>query len=371
MNADLFHQKFNTARALQCNFAAVRLPRSGDTYFFYATQQPRMQTLKYEVNEKPLFFCSPYSAGNKAYTMEADAVFKNDECIYGQLPESANGEGQWAVGEHPDNFYADETFYRNYVRNIVSGIEADKFDKVVAARCEKLTYAESIQPDALFFQAIQKYPDACVYFFSIKGIGSWIGASPETLLSLSNNTLSTVALAGTSAAGATDAWTDKEYDEQAMTAFFIHEVFKENGIKKITISDVETVVAGTVQHLRSTFTVKLTEEQLKARLHKLLNSLNPTPAVCGLPQFEASLFIATNEQMERRFYTGFVGIQLPTRDMALFVNLRCAELFTNHALLYVGAGITAGSDDAAEWKETTHKSSTIGSLITSGSPHLL
>lgn len=363
MNVDLFLQKFNTALHLQCNFAAIRLPGSADTYFFYASEQPRMQSIKYQPTDKPLFFCSPYSAGNKAYTLEADAVFKNEACVYGKLPEVDTVKGSWPQGTQPENFYADEAFYCNYIRNIISGIEADQFDKVVAARCEKLNYDEKIEPAKLFHHACQKYPDACVYFFSINGIGSWIGASPETLLSLQHQTLSTVALAGTSPAGAIDAWTDKEYDEQAMTAFFIAEVLKENGIKKFAVSEVETVVAGAVQHLCSRFTVKLNQPQLEAKFHKILNALNPTPAVCGLPQFEASLFIAMNEKMERRFYTGFIGMQLPQHEIALFVNLRCAELFEQHALLYIGGGITAGSNEASEWQETVRKFSTIGSLL--------
>jgi isochorismate synthase len=43
----------------------------------------------------------------------------------------------------------------------------------------------------------------------------------------------------------------------------------------------------------------------------------------------------------------------------LYVNLRCMQLRTQSAALYVGAGITADSDPAAEWRETELKARTI------------
>nr|MBP9186254.1 chorismate-binding protein [Bacteroidia bacterium] len=47
----------------------------------------------------------------------------------------------------------------------------------------------------------------------------------------------------------------------------------------------------------------------------------------------------------------------------LFVNIRCCQLFTNTALLYSGAGITAGSNAQKEWQETQGKLNTIKSLF--------
>lgn len=363
MNEDLIRQRFNEAKQIGCNFAAMRLPKSNDAYFFYATQLPKMQRVEYQKElDRPLFFCSPYGAANRAYTFLSDAIYKNNTCIFGQLPELSNKEAiNFYEGNSSQNFYADETFYKNYVEAIIKNINADKFDKVVAARCEKI----DVRVDAaqLFIDAANRYPDAAVYFFSLNHVGSWLGATPEKLLSVTNNIIETVALAGTTPADGSVEWSDKEYDEQGMIEFFIGNVFADHNLKKYTLSEVETITAGNVQHLKSTFKLKLKPDELYAKLHKLLADINPTPAVCGLPQFESSLFIAENEKMERRFYSGFVGMQWPSNNLELFVNLRCAEFFNNHALLYAGAGITVNSDPDKEWVETQRKFNTIKSLF--------
>ena len=364
MNEDLIHQRFNVAKQLGCNFAAMRLPNSNDAYYFYASEVPKMSRVQHqEALDRPLFFCSPYSAGDKAYTLVSDAVFKNNTCIFGNLPEAVVSKNTLLDEEVNKNFIADEAFYLNYVNNIVTNIGADKFDKVVAARCEELTTNQEIDVTTLFIDATNNYPNAAVYFFSINGVGSWLGATPEKLLSVTNNNIETVAMAGTMPANQDIAWTEKEQDEQGMIEFFINDVLKQQGIKKIEIGEVETITAGSVSHLRSVFKAKIPTPILQAKLHKIIGNLNPTPAVCGLPQFEASLFIAENEKMERRFYSGFIGMQWPSNNMELFVNIRCCQLFTNTALLYTGAGITAGSNAQKEWQETQGKLNTIKSLF--------
>lgn len=364
MNEDLLHQRFNTAQQLGCNFAAIRLPETGDTYFFYATAHPAMRRVQHQQHDRPVFLCSPYSAGNKAYTLVSEAVFKNEECIFGELPVAGIPltEG-WHKGSSGVNFFADETFYINYVKKIIAAIDEDKFDKVVAARCEQTLLDKPVNAAALFEAACKKYPDASVYFFSTRDSGTWIGASPERLVSVNKGTIETIALAGTLPAEEPDNWTDKEYDEQAMISFFIGQVFDNQGLKQVQQSEVETLVAGNIKHLASRFKVKAAPVFLETKFHKLLNELNPTPAVCGLPQFEASLFIAEHEKMERRFYSGFTGMQFPNGDINTYVNLRCAELFPDHALLYAGAGITSASEPQKEWNETGRKINTIKSIL--------
>lgn len=363
MSADLLHQRFNKALELGCNFAAIRLPETGDTLFFYATAHPAMRRVQFQQHDRPVFLCSPYSAGNKAYTLVSDAVFKNEECIFGELPSPASSVNMWHKGVGENNFFADETFYTNYVNSIVKAIEKDKFDKVVAARCEPLPLNEKIDAAELFATACEKYPDACVYFFSTRDAGTWFGASPERLVAINGNTIETIALAGTLPVDEADNWTDKEYDEQGMISFFIDNVFRNHGFKKVNHTDVKTLAAGNVKHLSSRFKVEATPDFLEGKFYKLLNDLNPTPAVCGLPQFEASLFIAEHERTERRFYSGFTGVQFENGNLNTYVNLRCAELFSNHALLYAGAGITAASQPQKEWNETQRKLSTIKSIL--------
>ncbi len=362
MNATLINQRFNQALKSKLNFAAIRFPNSDDVWFFYAAQSPRMRRLNYHKPEKPIFVCSPYMAGNMAYHFECDAVYKNDTCVFGDLSEVPVIDDAlmgWPQGLQ--NNQLAQSDYTAYVNKIIAAIKQDKFDKAVAARSVFIPQVTS--PENWFGNAVQQYPSAEVFMFSIQGLGTWIGATPELLLEVNKNTLQTVALAGTQTYSNEHAWTEKELEEQGMITFFIEQVLNELQFPITQITEAETIQAGNLIHLKSSVTAKLSAELLEKKFHKLLDKLNPTPAVCGLPQFEASLFIGENEGLERRFYAGFNGVIWPEGNISLFVNLRCAELVNQGLQAYVGAGITALSNAEQEWNETEGKLDTIKAVL--------
>lgn len=364
MTEILIRQRFNQAIREQLNFAAVRLPGSSSVHYLYASAQPLLQQVKTGDPGAVQFICSPYGAGNLGYIMQADSAYTDDKLIHGEpLKEAPEGaHSSFPFTEIPENFFADQAFYHEYVQQGVTAIKKNKLDKMVAARCEPVALTTDFDAAAFFEELTLKYPLACVYFFYIKDIGCWCGATPEKLLTVEKNVLQTVALAGTLPIDSPDEWTDKEHDEQNMTEFFIDEAFKSLKLKGYKKSDVETITAGPLKHLRSTFSWKPKTDELHQKFSKLLALLNPTPAVCGLPQFEASIFISKNEQLERRFYSGFLGLMLK-QETQLFVNLRCMEIGKDRALLYAGAGITEDSDPDSEWKETEGKMNTLLALL--------
>ena len=101
-------------------------------------------------------------------------------------------------------------------------------------------------------------------------------------------------------------------------------------------------------------------------LKNLMSLLHPTPAVCGSPKNYAKTYILENENYEREFYTGFLGpVNESTNKSRLFVNLRCMKIENDKANLFVGCGITEGSDPLNEWEETSHKSQTMLQVISS------
>lgn len=360
MDLNGLSQKFKRASGL--NFAAIRLPDTNDIYFFYATRSPHMRRLDMQESAKPLFVCSPYGAGNMAYVLDADLIYKNDELLYGNgsFPDQSSPS---VFSQAVSNYCADESFYINYVNQSVEEIKKDRLDKTVAARCKQITLGDQFDHASFFHRLLQRYPSACIYYFSFNGVGFWVGATPERLLTVKNGVLQTVALAGTLPIDSQEDWTQKEQDEQSITENFIEQVFEEQKISDYKKSPVTTITAGNLRHLSSTFTWKPEPELLQKKFHKLLNTLNPTPAVCGMPQFDATLFIAQHEKMERRFYTGFIGVLNHTLDTNLYVNLRCMELSGKQALLYAGAGITQDSIGEREWQETERKMETLSSLI--------
>jgi len=190
--------------------------------------------------------------------------------------------------------------------------------------------------------------------------GTWLGASPERLLHAQDDRVRVDALAGTrSIDRATETWGAKEQDEQELVTTEVLNTFVHLHLKEVLLHGPETITAGTVQHLRSTVEAGLEE----VPLGDVLLALHPTPAVCGTPRPEAHAIIRSLEAHERRLYTGFWGPWSADGLTELFVNLRCLQVFPDKALLYVGAGITAGSEAELEWYETTHKARTWLPLI--------
>jgi isochorismate synthase len=363
MTGTLIRQRFNQAASQGLNFAAVRLPGSTTVRYIYSGTQPELQAVKFLDNTPLQFICSPYSAGNLGYIMPAETAYADDQLVYGPaLPAATEDIIPFPLPGLTANFTADRTFYEQYVQQGIAAIKQNRLDKMVAARSTSVQLKPEFDVAGFYQQLTEAYPQACVYFFYIKDIGCWCGATPEKLLTVEKGILQTVALAGTLPAASTDEWSDKEHDEQNMTEFFIEETFKTLRLTGYRKTDVETITAGPLKHLRSTLSWKPKAGELQLKLHKILGLLNPTPAVCGLPQFEASIFISRNEQLERRFYSGFVGI-MDNKEAQLFVNLRCMELGDRGALLYAGAGITEDSDPAAEWDETEGKLTTLGSFL--------
>ena len=101
----------------------------------------------------------------------------------------------------------------------------------------------------------------------------------------------------------------------------------------------------------------------KEMLHRVLEALHPTPAVCGLPTGKAKNFISRNEGYDREYYTGYLGRVTTGLNTQLYVNLRCMKINVNKAQVYVGGGITSDSIPEHEWEETVAKSKTIKKVL--------
>ncbi|MGB1309127.1 MAG: chorismate-binding protein, partial [Oceanihabitans sp.] len=264
----------------------------------------------------------------------------------------------------------------------VDTINNSVLKKVVLSRNEVVNKSFK-NPLNVFKRLLQAYPEAFVYCWYHPKVGLWIGATPETLLQLENSQFKTMALAGTQKyLGTLDVnWQLKEQEEQQ---------FVTNSIKKsllplverLKIAERETVKAGNLLHLKTT--ISGTFNLQKVTIKKLLLSLHPTPAVCGLPKDKALQFIKENENYSREFYTGFLGelhfketktrntnkrnveqnaYNLVKKVSHLFVNLRCAKLQSSQAQIYVGGGITKDSVAENEWHETVNKAQTIKRIL--------
>nr|WP_321243297.1 chorismate-binding protein [uncultured Psychroserpens sp.] len=268
----------------------------------------------------------------------------------------------------------------NLVQKGIEHINTGALKKVVLSRVEKIPISEdnSIQ---FFKSLLQKYQDAFVYVWYHPKIGLWLGATPETLLNVEGQRFKTMSLAGTKKYDNTKdiPWGTKETDEQQIVTDYIVNNLQDV-VDDIKATDTKTVKAGELLHLQSKISGVLKSGQLKP----VIDSLHPTPAICGLPKAEAKNFILNNENYNREFYTGFLGeLNFKTsksrntnrrnvennaystvkNTSELFVNLRCMQIKKEQAHIYVGGGITKDSNPKLEWEETVSKTQTMLSVL--------
>jgi len=251
---------------------------------------------------------------------------------------------------------------------IVSGIKminSGTCRKIVLSRSEVVDF-ENKNIIQIFKSLVDSYPNAFVYCWYHPKIGMWLGATPETLAKVRENTFSTMALAGTQVyKGTTDViWGKKELEEQKMVTEFVVQGLS-SVATEISCSQTYTHKAGTLLHLRTDIEARIGNSQQS--IGGILQLIHPTPAVCGLPKKEAKSFILENEGYSRKYYTGFLGelnIQVNKKWTSnLFVNLRCMEITGDNAILYVGGGITKESDPEKEWIETVRKTETMKQVL--------
>jgi len=247
--------------------------------------------------------------------------------------------------------------YLNYGNELIKKLKSDKLNKIVFSRIKKVVFDHGLILD-LFDALCTAYPKAFVYLITSSEVGTWIGATPETLIHSKGNRGFSMALAGTREKNTQEPWNTKEYNEQQWVSDYLQETLERGGQKEIEQNGPYEIDAGNLKHLRTDFSFELGSQEpieIAMRLH-------PTPAVAGLPKNESLEFISNVEEVNggysRDLYAGFLGL-IGDNESQLYVNLRCAQFFENAAFLYVGGGYTKNSIAESEWNETEHKSKTL------------
>ena len=261
--------------------------------------------------------------------------------------------------------------FRNFHSQLLDGC----FSKIVMARCSHMTAASDISPEQLFARACQLYPRMFVALVSAPRCGTWLMATPEILLRGGHDEWQTMALAGTMRlhgdaldfdtpnGRTTEAdilWSMKNRFEQRDVADYIEECI-EQFTPDFTSCGPYTVRAGDLVHLRTDFRFRIGDG---TRIGDIINSLHPTPAVCGIPKRQTQEFIIDNESVPRHYYSGFAGPLNIDGQTSLYVSLRCMRIDGRDSYLYAGGGLLADSNEADEWSETQAKMDTMRQLLT-------
>ncbi|MDO4986218.1 MAG: isochorismate synthase [Prevotella sp.] len=339
-------------------YAIYRLPHEDHaTLITQSVGEPMELHSLTELNGKQGFVVAPFE-------VKADQPVV---LIQGKTETIALSNEQLTADDGKNRLPSDmSNYYKVDFANYHSQLEADKFRKIVLARCADEQMPNGVKPIDLFYRACQLYPRLFIALVDTEKSGCWLTATPEILLDGHGADWRTIALAGTmklegdqlDGEGETLTWSTKNIQEQRIVATYITECleqftddFREEGPR--------TVRAANLVHLRSDFTFKLADNN---KIGDLLQALHPTPAVCGLPKREAFKFIVKNEHTPRRYYSGFMG-PVAQEDTHLYVSLRCMNIDGDVCHLYAGGGLLKDSVEEQEWLETEAKMETMKKLL--------
>ena len=250
--------------------------------------------------------------------------------------------------------------HEDLVRTGIEAIAQGEMRKLVLSRAKSIAYPAHFDIWQTFQRLCLAYPTAFCYFFHLPEVGTWMGATPETLIAIEQQKIfRTIALAGTQAYKGQEVrdalWSQKEIEEQAIVSRYIINCFKKIRLREFEEDGPKTVIAGHLMHLQTNFWVDMQTGEFPRLGSQMLELLHPTSAVCGMPKEISQQFILAHEGYDRQFYSGFLGASQIAGDTHLFVNLRCMQLHPDSLTLYAGGGITIDSVPEKEWQETELK----------------
>ncbi|WP_419842494.1 isochorismate synthase [Candidatus Poriferisodalis sp.] len=255
--------------------------------------------------------------------------------------------------------YQADDGYESLVRCALDRIGGGGMDKVVTARA--LRISSPLEPVAVLDRLRRRYP-SCVTFAFGRGPQTFLGATPERLVSFDGNRLRTDALAG-SRPRCGDIARDrelaaelrrdpKELTEHAMVVTDVRDTLRRCGITLDPPAPSGVMELQSIMHLHTPIAGRLAA---RSTVLELAGALHPTAAVAGLPRRIARRWIERHEDFERGWYAAPIGWTTLDGHGEFRVALRCALTGPHETRLFAGGGIVADADPRRELAETATK----------------
>ena len=258
-----------------------------------------------------------------------------------------------------------DDYYQALVSEAVAAIDRGAFNKVVLART--LTLDRGLDVVAVLDRLRQGNPACATFAFSV-GETTFLGATPEELVTLDGSRLHTTALAGTAPRGDTPEADErlaagllasaKNRSEHRFVVDGITEALTGLGLVDPAPAEPGLMRLNRVQHLHTPITAEVQRRRTGASDMDVLRAagvLHPTAAVGGAPTGASLEFIARHEGFDRGWYAAPVGWCDLDGNGEMGVALRCALTGPEGACMFAGAGVVADSLPAEELTETAYK----------------
>jgi len=264
----------------------------------------------------------------------------------------------------------DITSWNDISKKALAYLKKGDLDKLVLSRAYSFNLDSQINWDSLLQKLYNRFPD-CYLFFIKKNSSTFFGSSPEMFLKVSNKIAEVESVAGSAARGEE---TESDYElekflqsseknrqEHLFVSDFITSILIKYSDNVRVIEEKQIRKLDNIQHLITKISAGLNS---KENIFELIDSLFPTPAVCGVPKEKAINLIRKLEAHDRGLYSGLVGLFDFEGNCELAVSIRSAIVKDNQITAFAGAGIVVDSDPQEEFLETDLKLNTILSLFT-------
>ncbi|MEJ2795176.1 anthranilate synthase component I [Iodobacter sp. LRB] len=233
--------------------------------------------------------------------------------------------------------------------------------QVVLSQRMSLPFEES--PISLYRALRSLNPSPYMFFYHF-GDFHIVGASPEILVRLEDDTVTVRPIAGTRPRGKT------RLEDEALAAELLAD--PKEIAEHIMLMDLGRNDAGRVAQTGSVaVTDKMVIERYSHVMHivssveaklkpgmsniDVLKATFPAGTVSGAPKVRAMEIIAELEPVKRGIYSGAVGYLGFNGDMDVAIALRTAVVKDKVLYMQAGAGIVADSVPESEWQETLNK----------------
>jgi anthranilate synthase component 1 len=271
--------------------------------------------------------------------------------LAGTLPAPAESP-RFQLTRSPDR----DRFRRNFAAVQAAILAGDAYQIVLSEPFEGRLEGDPFQ----VYRQLRRLNPSPYHFFVAIGGHQLIGASPEMLVRVAGQGVSTVPIAGTRKRGATpeaDAVLAAELQadpkERAEHAMLVD--LARNDLNRVCVhGSVRVPVREQVE--RFSHVMHLTSEvhgQLRPGLRPLdaLWSAFPAGTLSGAPKIRAVQILSALEGEDRGAYGGGVGILDRSGDLELAITIRTLECCQGRVRFRAGAGIVADSLEASEWAE--------------------
>ncbi len=290
--------------------------------------------------------------GSGSATAEAHALGAGDTRV--AIPDP----GAPTFRARADRSHAD---FRGQVKAALSAIALGDLEKVVVARSIELTYEPGFDPVALLDRLRHTHP-TCTTFCVARGSSVFLGSTPEDLVRVRGDRVTTAAVAGSAPRGRSPeedsqlgralCESKKEQAEHAIVVRGLREALAPC-CRELEVSEAPRLLRlDGIQHLETPISGKLRHPN---SVLELIDRIHPSPSVGGAPRRAACEWLEREEKLDRGWYAAPVGFVDRRGAGEFVVALRAAQIRPGAARLFAGAGVVEGSEPEAELRETQLK----------------